>query len=91
MCIQTKPGSYGYRYKCNWTKENSFGIPTGSPEAPKNWAKNHQFLIDVKAKASILIQLQQPDGRMVSKNSFPFKDVINPICFTIMRLGEDDH
>lgn len=93
-CVKFDDQWSGQRIVENWTAENSGGTPMKPEEtALKNWAKNPQFIVDLKAKNeknNMFVTLGQDDGRLIRGMRFPFKDNINASCFTVMKLAANE-
>lgn len=78
----------GFRYECEWNEFNNCGFPDQSAEAEALFIKNHQFSITVPQTEEVIIQLQQPDGRMTSDEAFPFNDKHFTMSFVVFNLSE---
>jgi Ca2+-binding EF-hand superfamily protein len=98
-CINFPDEWSGLRIIESWTKENSGGTPV--KPAPGNlelWAKNPQYVLELnntnlkpgKKTTKIFVSLGQPDGRLIRSLKFPFKENINPACFTIAKLEKGE-
>jgi len=98
-CIDFPDEWSGIRFRDQWTPENSGGTPIKpDPQLMESWAKNPQFVIQLNTKkfksgkntTKIFISLGQPDGRLIRGLKFPFKENINPVCFTVARLSKGE-
>ena len=87
MCVDFTEEWWGQRFGGEWTQQNSGGIPTNnSVEAAQNWAKNPQFVLELKSKTETFISMVQEDGRAFKGSEFPFPEKIKTACFTVMKL-----
>jgi Ca2+-binding EF-hand superfamily protein len=85
-CVDFSKEWFGKRFAGQWNVSNSGGVPlSGKPDECIRWAKNPQFCLELKANAEVFISLSQKDGRYARNSKFPFDDIINTACFTIMR------
>jgi len=82
---------WGKRFKGEWTAENSGGVPTSPNKAhAERWAKNPQYVVELRSKSEVFISLTQQDGRYFKDACFPFEDQINTACFSIMKLSPEE-
>lgn len=90
-CVDFSENWWGVRFSDEWNPNNSGGVPmSASKQDALNWAKNPQFIVDLKSNAEIFISLSQQDGRYVKDSVFPFEGVIKTACFTVMKLAPTD-
>ena len=88
-CIKFPEEWSGIRFRDAWTEQNSGGTPMKQDEMVlKKWAINPQYLMTITQPTTVFISLGQEDGRLKRRMKFPFKENINPVCFTIMRLDK---
>lgn len=90
-CVDFSDSWFGIRFAGGWTTETAGGVPTtGSMQECERWATNPQYKLTLKTKTEVLISLAQEDGRYIKNAQFPFVEVINTACFTIMKAGPDE-
>ena len=54
------------------------------------WAKNPQFILDVKTPTELFVSLTQCDGRFIREIAFPYERFTWAACFAIMRLDQNE-
>ena len=87
-CVDFSSEWWGVRFSGEWNPSNSGGVPTSANRQDAiNWAKNPQYIIELKNNAEVFINLTQEDGRSVKDSVFPFDGIVKTACFTIMKLG----
>ena len=90
-CVDFSDEWWGVRFEKEWNPSNSGGVPTtANRQDALNWAKNPQFVLELKSKTQIFVSLSQQDGRYVKKSVFPFDGPIKTACFTIMKLESNE-
>lgn len=66
---------------------NSGGTPLkNTPANNQLWAKNPQYVLDLKKDMDLFISLGQPDGRLMPGETYPFPDNIHHVMFSIFEL-----
>ena len=81
----------GYRFLGAWTEQNWGGTPlNNSPEANQRWATNPQYLLELRKDMDLFISLGQPDGRLVTGETYPFSDTVHHVMFCMFRLEDGE-
>ena len=57
-------------------------------ENNKNWARNPQYLLNLKKDMDLFISLGQPDGRLWPGEQYPFPENIHHVMFSIFKLKD---
>lgn len=91
-CVDFSDEWWGVRFFSEWTSFNSGGVPmSNNRQDAINWAKNPQFVMDLKNDCQVFISLCQDDGRFTKGSVFPFEGPIKTACFTLLRLAATEN
>lgn len=92
-CVDFTDEWWGVRFLSEWTASNSGGVPkSSSRQEALNWAKNPQFIFEIKVQTEIFIDLSQEDGRFIKGDVYPYEKSTRCACYAILKLlpAEED-
>ncbi|OMJ73061.1 hypothetical protein SteCoe_28338 [Stentor coeruleus] len=86
-CVDFADEWWGKRFASEWTSLNSGGVPkSSSRQEAINWAKNPQFIMEIKVQTEIFIDLSQEDGRFIKGDVYPYEKSTRCACYAILKL-----